>query len=519
MTTPDLEDLLARWFDGLLSEAEEERLDVLLRDDPAAFERFKGLLNIEGLLRAREVDPKALPARVLDSLRRRRLTSRVMDSIQHRRSKVSYAPWIAAAAVLGIAVLALAFYRPRPIASKEEVRIEIPPPAPEILPEIPPPPTNQPDAFVVPAVPAPVPKPAPRVELPPAPPAPAPKPPPPPPAPKPEPPPTVVEVRGLALLRGVSGDVKGDGKAALEGMWIQSGVETGPAGAAVLEFEDGTRIELAAETELRELRRAKGLRMTLARGVVSANVAKQPEPLSIFTPHAEARVLGTSLRLSVDKTRTALEVTEGKVRLIRSRDNKGVDVAAGQLAFDADLAPRTSAVDDILLTPRDAKLAGAEWRLLADPRASNGLALEALKSPHKPTDHVETRAAHAAFTFWARADRDYTVWVRAYSPGSGDPWLRDFLVVHPVDCKLNQPSPFFGTAPTTAFVMTGLGALNTFAWTSGEEGKAEPLRVRFQRAGFQTLRLFTGHPGIRVDALWLSATQAVKPAPRQFPRD
>jgi hypothetical protein len=104
----------------------------------------------------------------------------------------------------------------------------------------------------------------------------------------------------------------------------------------------------------------------------------------------------------------------------------------------------------------------------------------------------------------------------------GDPWTRDMVVAQPLEAKLTPTSPFFGTAPTTGFVFTGLGALPQYGWTSGaaEEGKeAVPLRVRFHRTGFQTLRLFVGHPGIRVDTAWLSVTQTSRPAARLMPAD
>ena len=545
-STPDLEDLLARFFDGSLDAEGEDRLDALLNADPEAFERFRGLLGIEGLLRAREADPEVLPGRVLETLRaeglRRRFTHRVMESIHHRKSTSRWRreqrlAWVAAAAVLLAALLAAAFLRPSrpPEPRNDEVRVV--PPTPPPPPPLPPAETNLPDSFVPPPPPVPAPPQptkapeAPRTNLPdsivppPAPPLPAP--------PKTEPLPTTIEKKALALLRSPAGDGRIPQGPARDGAPRAGGegVETG-AGTAVVEFADGTRLEIGENSEVRDLsdreaaRKPRGLRVSVVRGTVSATVAKQPaeQPFTLASAAAEARVLGTALRFTVEpgpKGRAALEVSEGKVRLVRTRDGKTVDVGPGQMAIagpDGDLGLRASAVDDILLTAREARLTGAEWKLVADPRASGGASLEALKSPHKPTDHVETRMAYATFQFWARQDREYTVWVRAYSTGSGDPWNRDFLVLHPMDGKLNQPSPFFGTAPTTAFVMTGLGAQNAFGWSSGEEGKSEPLRFRFSRTGFQTLRLFVGHPGIRVDAVWLSASQVAKPGPRVFPK-
>ncbi len=550
-STPDLEDLLARFFDGSLDPEGEQRLDALLSADPDAFERFKGLLGIEGLLRAREGDVDVLPGRVLETLRaegpRRRFTHRVMESIHHRKSTSRWRreqrlAWIAAAAVLLVAVLAAAFLRPsRPVEPRnEDVRVSPPAPLRAELPPPSPPPapagTKQPDSFVPappprpPEPPAPPPPAPPAVETPaPAPPVPAP--------PKAEPAPTTIEKRALAVLRAPTGDVRIPQGPARDGVPLAAGegVETG-AGTAVLEFADGTRLELGESTEVRELadreggRKPRGLRLTVVRGTVSATVAKQPAelPFTLASAAAEARVLGTSLRFTVEpgaKGRAALEVSEGKVRLVRTRDGKAVEVGPGQMAVagpEGELAAKALLVDEILLAAREARLTGAEWKLVADPRASGGASLEAQKTPHKATDHVETRMAYATFLFWARADREYTLWVRAHSQGTGDPWTRDFLTVHPQDCKLSHPSPFFGTAPTTGYVFNGLGAVSTYGWVSGstEEGRAEgpPLRVKFNRTGFQTLRLLVDHPGIRVDAVWLSASQLSKPGPRVFPK-
>ena len=52
-----------------------------------------------------------------------------------------------------------------------------------------------------------------------------------------------------------------------------------------------------------------------------------------------------------------------------------------------------------------------------------------------------------------------------------------------------------------------------------EEGKADPppLSMRFHRAGMQTLRLYGVHRSVRIDAIWLSATQKARPAAKQPP--
>jgi ferric-dicitrate binding protein FerR (iron transport regulator) len=102
-------------------------------------------------------------------------------------------------------------------------------------------------------------------------------------------------------------------------------------GTAVVAFADGTTVEISGSTWIPRIADADGKRLQLTEGTVRATVAKQPQgkPFILTTPHADARVVGTILRLTASKTGTRLEVEEGKVQL------KGVDVAAGQVAFAA----------------------------------------------------------------------------------------------------------------------------------------------------------------------------------------
>jgi hypothetical protein len=301
--------------------------------------------------------------------------------------------------------------------------------------------------------------------------------------------------------------------------------------SAVASFRDGTRLELGPETLIREVtERAgnRGKRLFLARGTLLAEVARQPAeaPLIIATPQGEARILGTKLRLFVDadpRGLTRLEVAEGKVRLSRT-GGKSTDVGAGSTAScgpGIEPSARLIHPEEIVLLPSQAKLVGEEWVLVRDRNASSGLALEVAKSPYRPIDHVQGRPSYALFTFYASAERDYRLWIRTMSLAAGDRWLRDQVTVEPQNCTLSQRSAFFGQAPTTAYVFTGISTWNGYAWAGGvhEESKPEPapLTVRFTRTGVQTLRLFTVQPSIRIDAVWLSARQAARPPGRQFP--
>ncbi len=410
------------------------------------------------------------------------------------------------------------------------------PPEAAVDREVPPPPKPEPP---------PAPKPMPPEESPappPAPPEPRPVPeaPPPdmaePPESPPSPPPPVEPTRPAPVLafEAVEGQVfvlNAAGRApAQKGREVFPGqgvVAAGPAGRAALLYADGTRLEMEGETWVREFfdpSRPPAKRVILAQGTLAAEVARQPadRPMVFATPHAEARVMGTSLRLTVEPSMTLLEVREGKVRL--AREGRTLDLGPGQYAMAGPGLPFSAGamdVNEIVLLPQEAKLTGGEWALVRDPRSSSGLALEAVQAPYKPIDHVEKRPAWAAFTFYASAEKEYRLWVRAASVAAGDPWMRDMVTVEPRGARLSRKSPFFGTAPTNAYVIDGISAAPGYAWVGSraEEGKAEPppLSVRFEQTGLQTLRLYGVHRSVRIDAIWLSATQKARPAAKHLP--
>lgn len=122
-------------------------------------------------------------------------------------------------------------------------------------------------------------------------------------------------------------------------------LHTGPrSGSVVIKVTDGTRIVLAADSSLKltaDFKAGAGRSFTLSRGLLRAEVAKQPAgaPMVFATPTADARVLGTDLILTAATESTRLEVRTGKVRLVRREDGVSADVAAGQVA----VAPKTGA--------------------------------------------------------------------------------------------------------------------------------------------------------------------------------
>ncbi len=129
----------------------------------------------------------------------------------------------------------------------------------------------------------------------------------------------------IAVVERAGGDVAK--------LFAGQGVETNGRGA-VIRYDDGTRIELSPQTQVRSVEVAGGKRLFAARGSIVADVAKQPadQPMVIRTSEGEARVVGTKFTLAVRDGSTRLEVEKGRVRLTRLIDKKSAEVAAGQYA-------------------------------------------------------------------------------------------------------------------------------------------------------------------------------------------
>ena len=143
----------------------------------------------------------------------------------------------------------------------------------------------------------------------------------------------------IATLDRVEGDVValsgGKRIPAQSGHKLVSGdaLETrGKTGQAVVEFADGTRLVLGADTVVDSIRIAEGKRVSLKQGVLAAQIAKQPagELMSFLTATAETRVVGTRLTLSVLPSSTRLEVREGRVKATRRDDGASAEIGAGQ---------------------------------------------------------------------------------------------------------------------------------------------------------------------------------------------
>jgi hypothetical protein len=152
----------------------------------------------------------------------------------------------------------------------------------------------------------------------------------------------------VAKVTAVSGDVtiQASGKSAAAA--IDASLLTGqeivvPAGGQIdIAYQDATTLRVGGGSAVTlEIDRATGgKRVALARGELQADISPQTAAAMTFTtPHAVATVLGTRLRLVVDRQRTLLDVLQGQVQLdpltggvskIVSASNSGV-AEAGQV--------------------------------------------------------------------------------------------------------------------------------------------------------------------------------------------
>jgi ferric-dicitrate binding protein FerR (iron transport regulator) len=310
----------------------------------------------------------------------------------------------------------------------------------------------------------------------------------------------------------------------------------GNRSSASLSFADGTKLDLAGDSLIREIAdpaAARGKRLSLARGSLTARVVRQNGgPMTVVTPHGDARVLGTTFRLIVDNASTRLEVVEGKVQLKR-RDGKSVEVSSGHVAVAGsgiELASRPLPIDEIVLLPDQARVSGGEWKLVKDAAAASGVAIEAADTAYKlkksgsdtlTYESVRNRTAYVFFTFMADAGRDYHVWIRGRSMATVDRKFHDEVAIEPLNGQLSQKCRQLGWTGDNAYCYTGYCLYPGYGWIGGygEDGTSDavPLSIRFSRPGLQTLKLYAIETPMRIDAIWLSSTQGTRPVADQRP--
>jgi ferric-dicitrate binding protein FerR (iron transport regulator) len=206
----------------------------------------------------------------------------------------------------------------------------------------------------------------------------------------PKPGPLATMTTGIATLAGSRRSLRSRSlgeSAAKSGESLSAGAGLEVTGAVTFVYADGTQVDVGSNTELRDLKIDGGKRFSDQAGDVRAVVAKQPkdQPMIVSTPLADAKVVGTSLRLVVEegaKGFTRLEVTEGKVQLKRLGDGRTVDVPAGQYAVASaglELAPGRSRPRTSSCTAVQARIVGKEWKIVRDAKTSTGQAMESIE--------------------------------------------------------------------------------------------------------------------------------------------
>jgi len=157
----------------------------------------------------------------------------------------------------------------------------------------------------------------------------------------------------VAILKKVQGEVyvftqsAADRTPAKSGMTLVAGqaiLTEGSRSSLVVEYPDHTVVEIGGETTVSTLTDKKDKTrklVTLDRGTLTADVAKQPAEKSMLlrTPQAEVAVLGTRFLLKAEKESTHLQVEEGAVRFTRTEDRKSIEVRSGYFAVAAPGAP------------------------------------------------------------------------------------------------------------------------------------------------------------------------------------
>ena len=204
------------------------------------------------------------------------------------------------------------------------------------------------------------------------------------------------DVPTIASIDAVRGDVflvaRDGATPAARGMAIGEGqgLQTrSPGSLALVKYPDGTELELRGETTVEKLSDlpSAGKRAFLAAGTMRAAVVPQPAglPMIVSSPQAQAKVLGTRLRMIVDSKSqgtTRLEVQEGTVGLTRTADGAAVEIAAGSFVVAAKGLPLVAR--PLVVAKQSIVLEAGETHALAEDLVLSGQdSIEVRGTPEK----------------------------------------------------------------------------------------------------------------------------------------
>ena len=103
-------------------------------------------------------------------------------------------------------------------------------------------------------------------------------------------------------------------------------------GHAKIVYADGTSLQLDENTAISFGQSGPGKELTLQRGSLACNAAKQPAgaPFVLHSPQTDSTVVGTVFKLSVISGATKLEVDSGCVKVTDKTTHQSVDCNAGE---------------------------------------------------------------------------------------------------------------------------------------------------------------------------------------------
>jgi hypothetical protein len=206
------------------------------------------------------------------------------------------------------------------------------------------------------------------------------------PAPQPSPAPTVAEqpttrparspeapeVATVVALDGAAAIAHGIAhRAAAAGAALRDGDELAvESGTATVAYADGTRLGLSAGASATLALEHGAKRVRLARGALSAEVAKQPPgaAMVLATDEATATVVGTAFTLAREDGATRLAVSEGRIAFAPIGGGDALAVSAGESAVaragavtaEAHLAQAGAAIEP---RPGEESWLGLGWEL------------------------------------------------------------------------------------------------------------------------------------------------------------
>lgn len=255
-------------------------------------------------------------------------------------------------------------------------------------------------------------------------------------------------------------------------------VSTGIQENAVLNYPDGTMVELAVETTLRVPARSwndRSKMLELVTGRIDAEVMPQTpdHPMVLSAGDASAEVIGTTFSFERDEEGTRLEVTEGAVRFIPSAGGAALLVNSGLFAEAGKSGVHSGAIN---VPPRKGIIrftlmnADSDEPLREAPLADG----ETLSLASLPTRNINIRAdyeggAPTAVRIQITRDDGRETGIRPFASddqtkppffAAGDYWAEG----RPNDCREWTPQP---------------GRYRISADASYDGGRGKPLEMEF----------------------------------------